>query len=95
MLLKELPLKVFPHNVECMSRLDSKMRDSRASFEQSLEILRIAHKLRPDLKIKSNLMVGLGETDEEIVKTMQLLKLSGIFTSSIIDYRMVFASTDC
>ena len=47
MLLEELPLKVFAHNVECVPRLDSKVRDSRASFEQSLEILKMARKLRP------------------------------------------------
>ncbi|RJU83372.1 MAG: lipoyl synthase [Candidatus Poseidoniales archaeon] len=78
MLLEELPLKVFAHNVECVPRLDSKVRDSRASFEQSLEILKMARKLRPDIKIKSSLMVGLGETDEEIVETMKLLKSSGV-----------------
>ena len=78
MLLKDLPLKVFAHNVECVPSLDSKVRDARASFEQSLKILRMARKLRPDLKIKSSLMVGLGETDEEIVEAMELLKSSGV-----------------
>ena len=39
-LLDDLPLRVFAHNVECVPRLDSVVRDPRASFEQSLTILR-------------------------------------------------------
>ena len=41
-------LKVFAHNVECVPRLDSIVRDPRASFEQSLAILRYAKEIRPD-----------------------------------------------
>jgi lipoic acid synthetase len=78
MLLEELPLKVFAHNVECVPRLDSKVRDAKASFEQSLKILSFARKQRPDLKIKSSLMVGLGETDQEILDAMKLLRSSGV-----------------
>jgi len=77
-LLEELPLKVFAHNVECVPRLDLKVRDPRASFEQSLKILNMAHRLRPDLKIKSSIMVGLGETDEEIIEAMKLLRSAGV-----------------
>ena len=38
-LLNDLPIKVFAHNVECVPRLDSSVRDPRASFTQSLKIL--------------------------------------------------------
>ena len=65
-LLDNLPLRVFAHNVECVPRLDSLVRDPRASFEQSLEILREARRLRPDILIKSSIMVGMGETEEEL-----------------------------
>ena len=65
-LLKETPLSVFAHNVECVPRLDEKVRDPRASFSQSLEVLQRAKQLRPDGWTKSSLMVGLGETDAEI-----------------------------
>ncbi len=78
MLLDKLPLKVFAHNVECVPRLDSKVRDRRASFEQSLKILSKASKFRPDIKIKSSIMVGLGETDEEIFDAMQQLRDAGV-----------------
>ncbi len=77
-LLVDLPLKVFAHNVECVPRLDSTVRDPRASFEQSLMILREAKRLRPELAIKSSIMVGVGESDKEVVEAMQLLREVGV-----------------
>ncbi|MDZ4659835.1 MAG: lipoyl synthase [Bythopirellula sp.] len=73
-LLTEIPLAVFAHNVECVPRLDHTVRDPRASFAQSLEVLRRAKDLRPDLWTKSSIMVGLGETDDEVIEAMQLLR---------------------
>lgn len=77
-LLHDLPLQVFAHNVECVPRLDSIVRDKRASFDQSLKILREARRLRPDIRIKSSIMVGVGETDEEVVDAMRLLREAGV-----------------
>ena len=74
MLLEDLPLKVFAHNVECVPRLDSIVRDPRASFEKSLKILRYAKEIRPDLMTKTSLMVGLGETDQEITEAMEMVR---------------------
>ena len=73
-LLQDSPLDVFAHNVECVPRLDQNVRDPRASFKQSLEILRQAKILRPDILTKSSIMVGMGETPEEVVEAMQLLR---------------------
>jgi lipoic acid synthetase len=73
-LLANIPLAVFAHNVECVSRLDAKVRDSRASFSLSLEVLLRAKQLRPDLFTKSSLMVGLGETDDEVIEAMRQLR---------------------
>ena len=73
-LLDGLELEVFAHNVECVPRLDAKVRDHRATFEQSIGILKEAKRLRPDILTKSSLMVGLGETDEEITEALQLLR---------------------
>lgn len=73
-LLVDLPLRVFAHNVECVPRLDSIVRDHRASFEQSLKILREAKRIRPDILTKSSIMVGVGESDEEVVEAMRLLR---------------------
>jgi len=77
-LLYKLPIKVFAHNVECVPRLDGIVRDPRASFEQSTVILREAKRMRPDLRIKSSIMVGLGETDEEVFEAMKILRKIGV-----------------
>lgn len=85
-LLEDLELEVFAHNVECVPRLDSVVRDARASFKQSIGILIQAKKLRPDILTKSSLMVGLGETDEEIVEALQLLKDADVDLVTIGQY---------
>ncbi len=73
-LLDGIPLAVFAHNVECVPRLDALVRDPRASFDQSLKVLRTARQLRPDLATKSSIMVGLGETDDEVTDAMRQLR---------------------
>jgi lipoic acid synthetase len=73
-LLDGIPLAVFAHNVECVARLDHLVRDPRASFDQSLTVLRRAKQLRSDLFTKSSIMVGLGETDSEITEAMHQLR---------------------
>jgi len=77
-LLNKIPLRVFAHNVECVARLDHEVRDPRASFSQSLEVLQQAKELRPDLWTKSSLMVGLGETDGEVIEAMEQLHAAGV-----------------
>jgi lipoic acid synthetase len=73
-LLADSPLSVFAHNIECVERLEKNIRDPRASFEQSLDILRASKRLRPDLLTKSSLMVGLGETDDEVLDALRRLR---------------------
>ena len=73
-LLVGLELDVFAHNVECVERMDSTVRDPRASFKLSLEVLKRAKQLRPDMVTKSSLMVGVGETDAEITESMKRLR---------------------
>jgi len=77
-MLDGLPLRVFAHNVECAPRLDKIVRDRRASFGQSLGILRKAKEIRPELLTKTSLMVGLGETDEEIEDAMRMIREAGV-----------------
>ena len=77
-LLDGAPLAIFAHNVECVERLDHAVRDPRASFAQSLEVLRNAKRLRPDVYTKSSLMVGVGETDAEVSATMQQLRCADV-----------------
>lgn len=85
-LLEGSPLSVFAHNVECVPRLDKTVRDHRASFSQSLEILRQAKILRPDIITKSSLMVGVGERDEEIIEALHLLRDAGVDLITIGQY---------
>ena len=85
-LLIGLELEVFAHNVECVPRLDRRVRDRRASFEQSIGILKEAKRLRPDILTKSSIMVGVGETDEEITEALKLLKDAGVDLVTIGQY---------
>ena len=85
-LLDGLELEVFAHNVECVPRLDSKVRDHRATFEQSIGILKEAKRLRPDILTKSSIMVGLGETDDEITEALQILRDVGVDLVTIGQY---------
>ena len=85
-LLENLPLRVFAHNVECVPRLDAVVRDPRASFEQSLVILREARRLRPDIRIKSSIMVGLGEERNEVLQLMDDLRTADVDFLTIGQY---------
>jgi lipoic acid synthetase len=85
-LLTDSPLSVFAHNVECVPRLDRTVRDRRASFSQSLKILEQAKKIRPDIITKTSLMVGVGETDEEIVEAMKLIRTADVDLLTIGQY---------
>jgi lipoic acid synthetase len=85
-LLDGAPLAVFAHNVECVPRLDREVRDPRASFAQSLEVLRRARTLRPELPTKSSLMVGVGETDAEVLEAMEALRTAGVELLTIGQY---------
>ena len=86
MLLENLELEVFAHNVECVPRLDLKVRDRRANFKQSIGILVEAKRLRPDILTKSSLMVGLGETDEEVTEALQMLRDANVDLVTIGQY---------
>ena len=57
-------ISVFAQNVETVRRLTHPVRDPRASYEQTLEVLAHAKRHRPDVLTKTSLMLGLGETDE-------------------------------
>ena len=59
------PLDVFNHNLETTSRLHKTIRPM-ANYERSLTVLKNAKEINPDVKTKTGLMVGLGETIEEL-----------------------------
>lgn len=63
-------LQVFAQNVETVRRLTHPVRDPRAGYEQSLRVLAHAKRYRPDVLTKTSLMLGLGESDAEIMEAM-------------------------
>jgi len=66
--------EVFDHNVETVRRLQATARDRRANYEQSLFVLQYAKETRPDVYTKSSIMLGLGETEDEVLETLQDLR---------------------
>lgn len=63
-------LDVYAHNIETVEKLTPFVRDRRAKYRQSLDMLKGAKSYNPDLITKSSIMLGLGETDEEVNQTL-------------------------
>ncbi|CAH2062744.1 unnamed protein product, partial [Iphiclides podalirius] len=71
-------LDVFAHNIETVERLTPFVRDRRAGYRQTLKVLETAKEVNPDLITKSSIMLGLGETDEQVEQTMKDLRAAGV-----------------
>ena len=71
-------LEVFAQNVETVRRLTHVVRDRRAGYEQTLDVLSHAKRHRPDVLTKTSLMVGLGETDDELREALVDLRAAGV-----------------
>ncbi len=71
-------LQVFAQNVETVRRLTHPVRDPRAGYDQTLQVLAHAKAHRPKVVTKTSLMVGLGETETEIYETLEDLKAIGV-----------------
>jgi lipoic acid synthetase len=66
---------VYAHNIETVERLTPRVRDRRASYRQSLGVLKSIKSLAPyRVYTKSSIMLGLGETNEEVIKAMEDLR---------------------
>ena len=74
----DAPLEVYAHNVETVERLTGIVRDPRAGYRQSLRVLEAAKRRNPGVLTKSSLMLGLGETDDEIATAMDDLRRVGV-----------------
>jgi len=70
-------LEVFAQNVETVRRLTHPVRDPRAGYEQTLNVLAHAKRYKPEVLTKTSLILGLGETDAEIAGTMDDLRAIG------------------
>ncbi len=69
--------RVFAHNIETVKSLQGKVRDARATYEQSLHVLKSAREKGMDYT-KSSIQVGHGETKEEVLQTLQDLRAAGV-----------------
>jgi lipoic acid synthetase len=67
-------LEVFAQNIETVERLTHPVRDIRAGYKQTLDVLKESKKINPEVLTKTSLILGLGETDEEISRTMDDLR---------------------
>jgi lipoic acid synthetase len=76
---------VFAHNVEVVPRLQRSMRDARCSWQRSIEVLRRARDAGANVT-KSSLMVGCGESREEVLEAMALLRGADIDVLTIGQY---------
>lgn len=77
---------VLAHNVETVRRLVPSVRDARCRHDISLGFHTIAKSLKPDLITKSSIMLGLGETQEEVVECMHELKDAGVEVVTLGQY---------
>lgn len=69
---------VFAHNVETVERLQARVRDHRAGWRQSLEVLQRAKATTPALLTKTSIMLGLGETLEDVRGAMKGIRDAGV-----------------
>ncbi|TSB48219.1 lipoyl synthase [Alkalicoccobacillus porphyridii] len=76
---------IMNHNIETVRRLSPRVR-ARATYERTLEFLRRAKEMHEDIPTKSSLMIGLGETKEEIIETMDDLRANNVNIMTIGQY---------
>jgi lipoic acid synthetase len=74
----EAGLDVLGHNVETVERLTSQVRDRRAGYRQSLGVLAHVKSSHPQVVVKSGLMLGLGEMDDELLESLGHLRNAGV-----------------
>ncbi|MFJ7745241.1 lipoyl synthase [Peribacillus sp. NPDC097295] len=84
-MLMEAKPDILNHNIETVRSLSDKVR-AKAKYERSLELLKRAKELQPEIPTKSSLMVGLGETREEILETMDDLRANNVDIMTIGQY---------
>lgn len=76
---------ILNHNIETVKRLTPKVR-ARATYERSLEFLRRSKEINPNIPTKSSIMIGLGETKEEIMEAMDDLRANNVDIITIGQY---------
>ncbi|RUS70068.1 hypothetical protein EGW08_022160, partial [Elysia chlorotica] len=82
----ETQVDVIAQNIETVERLTHPVRDPRAGYRQTLDFLKYAKSRSPKVLTKTSIMVGLGETDEEIYKTMDDCRAAGVDVLTLGQY---------
>jgi lipoic acid synthetase len=77
---------VFGHNIETVRRLTSAVRDRRASYDQTMNVLRMVKEIDPMRRTKSSILVGMGETSAEVFETMRDLRAAQVDLLAIGQY---------
>ncbi|MCI0475686.1 MAG: lipoyl synthase [Anaerolineales bacterium] len=77
---------VFGQNIETVRRLTHVVRDRRAGYDQTLDVLRMAKEIDPRQRTKSSILVGMGETPEEVIATMRALRAVNVDLLAIGQY---------
>ncbi len=77
---------VFAQNVETVERLTHPVRDPRAGYLQTINVLKYAKQQRPDVITKTSLMLGLGECEAELIQTMHDLRAVGVDVLTLGQY---------
>lgn len=78
--------QVIAQNIETVRRLTYTVRDRRAGYDQTLNILRAVKELDPTLRTKSSILLGFGETTDEILETMRDLRQADVDLLAIGQY---------
>lgn len=72
-------LDVFAHNIETVEELQSAVRDHRANFKQSIDVLKMAKVYAPvGTMTKTSIMLGCGETPDQVLSTMEKVRAAGV-----------------
>lgn len=77
-LVLESGVDTYAQNLETVQRLTHPVRDARAGYQQTLDVLAHAKRARPDVIVKTSIMLGLGETREEIREAMRDCRAAGV-----------------
>lgn len=85
MIIREEPA-VLAHNIETVRSLTPRVRDPRAGYDQSLSVLQYFKDSSPNQITKSSIMLGHGETDEEVIQTLSDLRNVGVDIVTIGQY---------
>ena len=79
-------LDVYAHNIETVERLTPYVRDHRAKYKQTLRVLEHVKQSHPKIITKSSIILGLGESDDEVYQTLKDLRQIGVDCLTVGQY---------